>query len=147
MGSEEMQADVKAVVKEAFLKHTVYKDVATCIKQEFDKKYPAPDNKVTNGVYHCVVGTNFAVSVTYETHFSATCSATTSKCCCTSPRTHPSTEATHCHGCRLQRVHVCLCSGSGPASPQAQHLAAVNVSGGGSRWVSKLIVRSMQYQQ
>jgi len=28
------------------------------------------DNKATSGVYHCIVGTNFACSVTHETHFS-----------------------------------------------------------------------------
>ena len=40
------------------------------VKQAFDLKYPPVDNKATSGVYHCVVGTNFACSVTHETHFS-----------------------------------------------------------------------------
>lgn len=40
------------------------------VKQAFDVKYPPVDNKATSGVYHCIVGTNFACSVTHETHFS-----------------------------------------------------------------------------
>ena len=40
------------------------------VKQAFDLKYPPVDNKATSGVYHCIVGTNFACSVTHETHFS-----------------------------------------------------------------------------
>lgn len=39
--------------------------------QAWDIKYPPADNKATSGVYHCVVGSNFACSVTHETHFSS----------------------------------------------------------------------------
>ncbi|KAJ1624631.1 flagellar outer dynein arm light chain 6 [Pavlovales sp. CCMP2436] len=67
--TEEMQAQLKEIVADAFVKHTVYKDLATQVKQVFDVKYPPPDNKATSGVYHCVVGSNFAVSVTHETHY------------------------------------------------------------------------------
>eukprot|EP00966_Prymnesium_polylepis_P307939 7116618-Prymnesium_polylepis.2 len=53
-----------------FDKHKLHKDVATAVKQAFDLKYPPADNKATSGVYHCIVGSDFAVSVTHETHFS-----------------------------------------------------------------------------
>ena len=53
-----------------FDKHKLHKDVATAVKQAFDLKYPPVDNKATSGVYHCIVGSDFAVSVTHETHFS-----------------------------------------------------------------------------
>ena len=33
-------------------------------------KYPPVDNKATSGVYHCIVGSDFAVSVTHETRAS-----------------------------------------------------------------------------
>ena len=33
------------------------------VKQAFDVKYPPVDNKATSGVYHCIVGTNFALSL------------------------------------------------------------------------------------
>lgn len=54
--TEEMQEELKTIVREAFSKYTVYKDLATHVKQAFDTKYPPPDNKATSGVYHCVVG-------------------------------------------------------------------------------------------
>jgi ubiquitin-protein ligase len=54
--TEEMQEQLKEMVRDAFMKHTVYKDLATHVKQVFDAKYPPPDNKATSGVYHCVVG-------------------------------------------------------------------------------------------
>lgn len=53
---EEMQEQLKELVADAFVKHTVYKDLATTVKQTFEAKYPPPDNKATSGVYHCVVG-------------------------------------------------------------------------------------------
>lgn len=46
-------------------------DIASAVKCEFDKKYPPADNKATSGVFHCIAGTNFACSVTHETHCSA----------------------------------------------------------------------------
>ena len=68
--SEEMIADIKVITAEAFDKHKLHKDVATAVKAAFDLKYPPADNKATSGVYHCIVGSNFACSVTHETHFS-----------------------------------------------------------------------------
>ena len=77
--AEEMLADLQTVVMEVFDKHKekasgnkdiIYKDIATAVKQGFDAKYPPADNQATSGVYHCIVGTNFACSVTHETHFS-----------------------------------------------------------------------------
>ena len=60
----------KAREKTTANKDIIYKDIATGVKQAFDVKYPPVDNKATSGVYHCIVGTNFACSVTHETHFS-----------------------------------------------------------------------------
>ena len=60
----------KAREKTTANKDIIYKDIATAVKQGFDAKYPPADNKATSGVYHCIVGTNFACSVTHETHFS-----------------------------------------------------------------------------
>ena len=77
--AEEMLDKLKTIVGEVFdkakekvtgNKDVIYKDIATGIKQAFDTAYPAQDNKATSGVYHCIVGTNFACSVTHETHFS-----------------------------------------------------------------------------
>ena len=80
--SEEHLKDLKEIVVESFDKakekakasgnkaDIIYKDIATMVKQGFDAKYPPADNKATSGVYHVVVGTNFACSVTHETRFS-----------------------------------------------------------------------------
>ena len=57
---EEMQETLKQMVRDAFVQATVYKDLASSIKQHFEKKYPPPDNKATSGVYHCVVGASCA---------------------------------------------------------------------------------------
>jgi hypothetical protein len=54
--------------RQAFDYYKQPKDVATYIKKEFDKRYPS-DGKATSGVYHCIVGRNFAASVSYETRF------------------------------------------------------------------------------
>mmetsp|Transcript_24739 Transcript_24739/g.50168 ORF Transcript_24739/g.50168 Transcript_24739/m.50168 type:complete len:120 (+) Transcript_24739:76-435(+) len=76
---ETMLAKLSEIVVEVFdqqrekatgNKEIIYKDIATGVKQAFDSHYPPVDNKATSGVYHCVVGTNFACSVTHETHFS-----------------------------------------------------------------------------
>jgi hypothetical protein len=48
----------------------LHKDWATAIKAEFDKLHPPLDNKATSGVWHCIVGSDFACSVTHETHYS-----------------------------------------------------------------------------
>ena len=68
--SEEMIADIMQITETAFQKCKLHKDIATAVKAEFDQKYPPADNKATSGVYHCIVGTDFAVSVTHETHAS-----------------------------------------------------------------------------
>ncbi len=67
---EDMVNDLKDITKEVFNKHKLHKDIATAIKSAFDLKYPPVDNKATSGVYHCIVGSDFACSVTHETHFS-----------------------------------------------------------------------------
>uniref|UniRef100_A0A7S2DS39 Dynein light chain n=1 Tax=Haptolina brevifila TaxID=156173 RepID=A0A7S2DS39_9EUKA len=67
--SEEMVEDIHKVTKSVIGKHKLHKDLATAIKGEFDKLHPPADNKATSGVWHCVVGQDFAVSVTHETHF------------------------------------------------------------------------------
>lgn len=67
--SEEMQEDIVKVTQEVIGKHKLHKDLATAIKGEFDKRHPPADNKATSGVWHCIVGQDFAVSVTHETHF------------------------------------------------------------------------------
>ena len=59
------------VAEEVFAAHKVPKDIASKIKQGFDEKYPPVDNKATSGVYHCIAGSNFAASVSHETHCSA----------------------------------------------------------------------------
>jgi len=68
--NEEMIAEIIKITGTAFDKNKLHKDVATAVKQAFDLKYPPVDNKATSGVYHCIVGSDFAVSVTHETHFS-----------------------------------------------------------------------------
>ena len=67
--NEDMVADIKKITGAAFDKHKLHKDVATAVKSAFDAKYPPTDNKATSGVYHCIVGSDFAVSVTHETHY------------------------------------------------------------------------------
>lgn len=76
--SEEYIAKLKELVAAVFDKHKekatgnkdiIYKDIATSLKQGFDEAFPPADNKATSGVYHCIVGTNFACSVTHETHY------------------------------------------------------------------------------
>lgn len=68
--SEEMTNDVVEITKSVWGKHKLHKDVATAIKAAFDEKHPPADNKATSGVWHCIVGSDFACSVTHETHFS-----------------------------------------------------------------------------
>ena len=68
---EDMVADLVAITGEVFDKHTVHKDIATAVKTAFANKCPPTDYKATSGVHHCIVGSNFAVSVTHETHCSA----------------------------------------------------------------------------
>lgn len=65
--NEEMSQALLEISLDAFSKHKLHKDVATFIKSSFDKKYPPADNKATSGVYHCIVGSHWSCSVTYET--------------------------------------------------------------------------------
>ena len=51
----------------AFDKFTQYKDVAQCIKKEYDARYPST-GKATDGVYHAVVGKHFGASFSHETN-------------------------------------------------------------------------------
>ena len=68
--SEEMIEDIKKVTAGCFGKHKLHKDLASAVKGEFDKLHPPEDNKATSGVWHCIVGSDFACSVTHETHYS-----------------------------------------------------------------------------
>jgi len=67
--SEDMIKDIEESTKQVFGKHKLHKDLATAIKAQFDQKHPPADNKATSGVWHCIVGSDFACSVTHETHF------------------------------------------------------------------------------
>ncbi|BFZ57479.1 Dynein light chain [Savitreella phatthalungensis] len=59
---EEMQHDVVELAHTAMLHHTIEKDIASYVKQEFDKKY--------GSTWHVIVGRNFGSYVTHETrHF------------------------------------------------------------------------------
>ena len=73
--NEDMVKDIMSITADVFGKDggkekKLHKDIATAIKEAFDKKYPPVDNKATSGVYHCIVGSDFACSVTHETHYS-----------------------------------------------------------------------------
>ena len=77
---EHMVADISVVTKEVWGKHKLHKDLATAIKAGFDLKHPPADNKATSGVWHCIVGSDFACSVTHETHFACYWSCNNIKC-------------------------------------------------------------------
>ena len=60
--SEDMQQDAVDCASQALEKYNIEKDIAAFIKKEFDKKY--------NPTWHCIVGRNFGSYVTHETkHF------------------------------------------------------------------------------
>ena len=67
--TEDQQAFIEKITAEVFSPSMPYKDLASGIKAAWDKEYgnsyPA---QATQGVYHCIAGTNFAVSVTHETY-------------------------------------------------------------------------------
>ena len=67
--SEDMAADVIEITKTVFGKQKLHKDLATAFKAAFDLKHPPADNKATSGVWHCIAGSDFACSVTHETHY------------------------------------------------------------------------------
>ena len=54
----------------AIEKKTQLKDIAALIKKEYDRKYPS-GNSSEDGVFHCIVGKNFASAVGHETRFYA----------------------------------------------------------------------------
>merc|ERR1712166_1043873 len=95
----QMVTDAKRITVEALNKHHkpdgvgIFMDVATYIKKEFDLAYPS-DGKATSGVYHCIVGRNFAGSCTYETHFVIwlTVKELGLDVCCSNPRITPTTK-------------------------------------------------------
>ncbi|KAL9060099.1 MAG: hypothetical protein Q9206_001173 [Seirophora lacunosa] len=60
--TEEMQQQAIEVASDAMEKFTIEKDIAQCIKKEFDSRAGA--------TWHCIVGRNFGSFVTHETkHF------------------------------------------------------------------------------
>eukprot|EP00803_Ostreobium_quekettii_P004367 evm.model.scf_394.3 EVM.evm.TU.scf_394.3 scf_394:36694-39325(+) len=64
MTSEHEEAAV-AVALEAVDRHHHLKDIAFHVKTAYDRRYPG-SGKATEGVYHCVVGSNFASAVSHE---------------------------------------------------------------------------------
>merc|ERR1712228_892875 len=69
--SEDMTNELQTIATQVFSSCKVHKDIASKIKMAFDAKYPPVDNKATSGVYHCIAGSNFAASITHETHCAA----------------------------------------------------------------------------
>lgn len=47
------------IALEAVHKFKLYKDIASHVKHQFDKKYPG-SGKATEGVFHCICGKSFA---------------------------------------------------------------------------------------
>lgn len=47
------------IALEAAHKFKQYKDIASHVKHQFDKKYPG-SGKATEGVFHCICGKSFA---------------------------------------------------------------------------------------
>ena len=58
--TEDMQQDAINIATKAFNAYSIERDIACCIKKEFDKKH--------NPTWHCVVGSDFGSYVTYETN-------------------------------------------------------------------------------
>eukprot|EP00798_Chlamydomonas_sp_ICE-L_P007943 gene7943-1158_t len=63
---ETLEQDAINIALVAVDKFKQLKDIAFHVKHEFDKKYPG-SGKATEGVYHCIVGKNFASAVSHET--------------------------------------------------------------------------------
>ena len=76
---EAMVEDIKKVTEKCFGKHKLFKDLASAVKSEFDALHPPADNKATSGVWHCIAGMDFAVSVTSETHYACYWSCNSTK--------------------------------------------------------------------
>lgn len=57
--NSEFEASAREICLQAVAGSKHLKDIAFRIKHSYDKKYPG-SGKATEGVYHCIVGTNFA---------------------------------------------------------------------------------------
>lgn len=57
--TSEFETSATEICLQAVAKSKHLKDIAFHIKHSYDKKYPG-SGKATEGVYHCIVGTNFA---------------------------------------------------------------------------------------
>lgn len=53
------EKDAIEVFVAAMDKYRNYKDMATFVKKEYDRRYPS-SGKSTDGVYHCICGSHFA---------------------------------------------------------------------------------------
>ena len=62
------EKDAIEVFIQASEKYRNYRDMARYCKKEYDERYPS-SGKATDGVYHCIVGSHFAASVTHEVRF------------------------------------------------------------------------------
>lgn len=57
--TSEFERSALEICVEAVNKYKHLKDIAFHVKHSYDKKYPG-SGKATEGVYHCIVGKNFA---------------------------------------------------------------------------------------
>lgn len=58
---EEMQTTAIQVCQQALIKNVIEKDIACYVKQQFDQQFTPS--------WQCIVGKNFAGSLTYETKY------------------------------------------------------------------------------
>ncbi|KAL3152626.1 hypothetical protein ABBQ32_001641 [Trebouxia sp. C0010 RCD-2024] len=56
------------IALEAAHKFKQYKDIASHVKHQFDKKYPG-SGKASEGVFHCICGKSFATAISHETRY------------------------------------------------------------------------------
>lgn len=59
--SQEMQENVVEAAKDALVSHVLEKDQATAIKKKMESDH--------GGIWHCIAGTSYGVSVTNQTHY------------------------------------------------------------------------------
>ncbi|GMH43443.1 hypothetical protein BSKO_11365 [Bryopsis sp. KO-2023] len=64
--TSEFEQSALEICMEAVGKYKHLKDIAFHVKHSYDKKYPG-SGKATEGVYHCIVGKNFASAISHET--------------------------------------------------------------------------------
>lgn len=77
-----------AISLEAVHKYKQYKDVAFHVKHQMDKKYPS-SGKATEGVFHCICGSNFASELACSVLYNDTqqrLTFTVACCSCHQPR-------------------------------------------------------------